>query len=110
MGPYVLVVPKKGVPIQSSVTVGSSTPILLTTVSDSGGVPGVNKNRKSVVFQNQGAVTVFLGFNNPNVAISGTNTGYALFAGQTYTDNATDQPVYALAASSTAIVNVTEVS
>ena len=96
-----LVTPRKGKPTVTNTNVGSSVVVQIAAV---------NPSRKSITIQNQGAVTVFIGFGNPNVATSGANTGYALFTGTTVTDDATDQAIYALAASSTALLNVTEVS
>lgn len=93
--------PLKGIPTNSQYSVGSSTPIL---------VAPANTSRKSITYQNQGAVTIFLGFNNPNVTGSGSNLGYALFAGTTFTDNATNTSTYALAASSSAALYVMDVT
>ena len=98
---FSLVTPRKGMPTTTNYNVGASTPVQIAKA---------NTNRKSITIQNQGAVTVFIGFNNPNVSSSGANTGYALFTGTTVTDTITDQAIYALAASSTAVLNVTEVS
>lgn len=65
-------------------------------------------HRKSAMLQNQGSVTVFIG--GGDVAISGPSRGYALFAGASFTDDATADEWWAIAASSTAIVNVMEVA
>lgn len=60
------------------------------------------------MFQNQGADTVFLG--GSNVTTSGAQRGYALFSGTTFTDDATDKPWFAIAATGTVIVHIEEVA
>lgn len=95
---FSIVTPRKGARRASVVTAGSG-PALLAAA---------DRNRKSLTMQNQGSVTVYLG--GPAVASSGADRGYALFAGATLTDNASDDAWYALAASDTAIVHVIAVS
>jgi len=99
------ITPRKGTPTATNVTVGASEPILLV---EAAGLIGPEASRKSVMFQNQGAVTVFIG--GEAVATSGANRGYALFAGASFTDNSTATAWYGIAASSTAIVHVIEVT
>ncbi len=96
MWPFSLVTPRKGIPTRTNTTVSA-----LIQLAEA------NQNRKSILFQNQGAVTVFLG--GPAVAISGANRGYALFAGATFVDNATDTEWWAIPASGSPIVHVEEV-
>lgn len=95
---FTSVTSRKGSPTRTNVTVQSS---------GSGLVVAANGNRKSLLFQNQGSVTIFLG--GPDVAISGASRGYALFAGASFTDDATATEWWAIAASSTAILHVEEV-
>lgn len=93
---YSLVVPNKGPRTHTNISV-SSSPVLLV---------GANKNRKSVIFENQGSSVVYLG--KEGVATSGTDRGYALFVGSTFTDNASDGAWYAVAGSE-GLVHVIEV-
>lgn len=96
---FTVVTPRKGVRTHSNYSVDSSFIVKLAAV---------NTNRKTITFQNQGSVTVFIG--DATVANTGGTTGYALFSGQTFTDNASDGEWWAIAASSTANVHVIEVS
>jgi len=96
---FVFTTPRKGTAVRTNVTVESS---------GSGVLVSGNPNRKSIIFQNQGSVTVFLG--GLDVAVSGASRGYALFAGASFTDDATDKEWWGIAASSTAIVHILEVS
>ncbi len=100
-----MITPRKGTPVASNVTVGASDPILL--IPDSGYI-GPDAARKSVMFQNQGSVTVFIG--GEAVSTTGANRGYALFAGASFTDNSSNAAWYAIAASSTAVVHIIEVT
>lgn len=95
---FALVVPRKGVRINSNVSVGTSATQLAFQ----------NKNRKTISLQNNGAVTVFIG--DSTVANTGAARGYSLFAGATFTDNASDGEWWAIGASGTSIVNVLEVT
>lgn len=88
---------RKGKRAASNVTVGGS-PILLCAD---------NNSRKSVIFQNQGSGTVFLG--HDDVATSGSTRGYALFTGASFTDDASDEAWYAIGTGSD-IVHVEEVT
>lgn len=58
-------------------------------------------------FQNQGSVTVFIG--PSTVTASGPTAGYALFAGETFSDNASNEPWFGITASGSAPVHVIEV-
>lgn len=93
-----LTVSRKGTATRTNVTVTTSSAELVAP----------NNNRKSVMFQNQGSVTVFLG--GSGVTTTGAGRGYALFASSTFTDDATDKEWWAVAASDTAIVHIEEVS
>lgn len=93
-----LVSPTKGTLAITNVTVSGSSPTLLVAAAP---------NRKTVVLQNQGAVTVFIG--GSNVATSGANTGRALFAGESFVDNASNGAWYGIPASSAAVINCLEV-
>jgi hypothetical protein len=95
---YDIIDMRKGGRTQTNVTVAADQPYLLI---------GAASTRKSVVFQNQGSVTVFIG--PSTVAISGATRGYALFAGASFTDDASDQDWWGIAASTSAIVNVIQV-
>lgn len=98
MGILSLVVPKKGTRTHTNVTVDTSADLIVAA----------NGNRKSVVIQNNGAVTVYLG--KSNVAASSTNQGYALAAGQTFVDNASTEAWHGITASSSATLHVIEVA
>ncbi len=93
-----LTVSVKGTPTRTNVTTTTSRAQIVTA----------NANRKSVLFQNQGSVTIFLG--GPDVDITGASRGYALFAGTTFTDDATLSEWWAIAASDTAILHIEQVS
>ncbi len=67
-----------------------------------------NGNRKTLLIQNFGSVTVFIG--KEDVTASGPTRGYALFQGQTFVDNASDQSWWAVTASSLADLHILEVS
>jgi hypothetical protein len=67
-----------------------------------------NPNRKSLILQNQGSVTVFLG--KLGVSQTGATRGYAMAAGTSFTDDASFEAWYAIAASGSAIVHIIEVS
>lgn len=92
---------------QVSPTKGKRTHTNVTATTAAGVLVAANGNRKTVTFQNKGAVTVFLG--KSDVATSGSAGGYALFAGASFTDNASTEAWYAIAASSTTVVHVIEV-
>ncbi len=89
----------KGIGVPSNVTVGTS-PVMLVQA---------NVNRNSLTIQNQGSTTVFLGVDD-TVSDSGATRGYALFAGQTFTDDATAGSWWAMCTSGSNIVNLLEVS
>ena len=95
--PVDVVSPLKGLRVETNVTVGGSPTLLAKQ----------NGNRKSITFQNQGGSTVFIGY--ANVAASGANTGYALFTGTTFTDNASDGEWWGITSGSM-LVHVIEVS
>jgi hypothetical protein len=95
---FSLVVPRKGNRAHTNVTAGSVIAQLAS----------YNKNRKSITFQNQGAATVFIG--DATVTATGSTTGYSLFAGTTFTDNASDGAWYVIMASGNANINVIEVT
>lgn len=92
-----LVAPKKGPRTQTNVSVTTSATLLNT------GKP----SRKSVTFQNTGSETVYVG--PSTVTNSGANRGFALFAGTSFTDTASDGDWYAISTSTTNIVHVIEV-
>ena len=62
-----------------------------------------------MTIQNQGGGTVFLGIDD-TVTDSGATRGYALFTGQTFTDDATNGAWWAISTSGSNIVNLMEVS
>jgi hypothetical protein len=95
----VLVIPAKGTRVTTNVNVSGGSPTLLVAA---------NPNRKTLVIQNQGSVTVFLG--DANVGTTGADTGFALFAGTAFVDNASTTAWYAVPASSNANINLLEVS
>lgn len=92
-----LTVSQKGYRVHTNITVGESA----------GAIVAENGNRKSLIIQNQGSVTVFIG---PfGVDTSGSARGYALVAGASFTDDASRQEWWAIASSSTAILHIVEV-
>jgi hypothetical protein len=91
------IVPRKGARNLTNVVVSGSAVRLALA----------NPNRKSITFQNQGSATVFLG--GPTVTASGGASGYALFAGTTFCDNATDGEWWAISGGTANNVNVMEV-
>ena len=74
-----LVVPRKGARAHTSLAIPTAVTLLVQA----------NPNRKSITFQNQGSDTVFLGAST--VTSGGATRGYALFAGASFTDNASGQ-------------------
>lgn len=98
-GGHVLTTSKKGVLTTSNVSVETGATIRLIAA---------NGNRKSLILQNQGSGTVFIGATS-TVAISGTARGYALFTGASFTDDATAGEWWAISGTGTNIVNVQEV-
>lgn len=94
----VLTTPRKGTPTMNNIVVGSGAAVQLIKP---------NRNRISVMFQNQGTVNVFLG--TSTVTASGTTTGYLLAPGTIFTDNATNVDWWGIAASASANVTVMEV-
>jgi hypothetical protein len=93
-----LVSPKLGTRRQAVVTV-TTTAVQLAAA---------NPNRKSVIFQNQGSTTAFIG--PATVTASGATQGFALAGGASFTDNASGEPWYAIAASGSAPVLAIEVT
>jgi hypothetical protein len=89
----------KGTGVPSNVTVGTS-PVMLVQP---------NVNRGSLIIQNQGSVTVYLGIDS-TVSATGSTRGYALFAGATFTDDATAGAWWAVSGTAGQIVNLLEVS
>ena len=68
----------------------------------------VNGNRKLLQVQNQGTAAVFLG--PASVAASEANQGFSLATGTTYTDGASADAGYGIAASGSAAVVVIKVT
>lgn len=91
-----------------SPTKGTRTHSSVTATTDAGLLVAASAHRKTVLIQNQGSVTVYLG--KSTVTTSGSTRGYALFAGSTFVDNASTEAWYVIAASSTAIIHVLEVA
>lgn len=94
-----LVSPLKGVPVHSNVSVDDSAAVKIVSA---------NRNRKSLVIQNTGGQTVYIG--DSSVTNSDEGRGYAVFAGTTFVDNATDTEWWAVAASSTNVLHVIEIT
>lgn len=92
-----LVAPRKGARSESNVTVGTAAVLLVS----------YNVNRKSVMFQNNGTAVVYLG--PANVTASGATAGYALAAGVTFTDNASDREWWAISGTAGQTVHVIDV-
>lgn len=86
---------------------GTQTPSNYTITTAAAMVAAKNGNRKSITFQNQGSGTIYLG--TDVVTSSGPNRGYALFAGATFTDNATDGEWWAVGTGSD-VLHVIEVT
>lgn len=80
----------------------------VTVDTNAQAVVAANNSRKSVIFQNQGDVTVFLG--KLDVSQTGATRGYALFKGLSFTDDSSDEEWWAIAASGSAIVHIVEVT
>jgi len=93
-----LVTSRKGPRTETNYTVGTSALL----------IAAANRNRKSITIQNQGGETVFLG--NAGVTNSGSDIGFALFTGTSFTDNASDDPWYAVSASTNNVLHVIEVT
>ncbi len=96
---FSLIVPRKGKPLHTNVSAGASQAVQLVAA---------NRERKTAVFQNTGAETVYIGAST--VSNVGANRGYALFAGVTFVDNATDTDWWAISTSTTNVIHVIEVS
>lgn len=64
--------------------------------------------RRTITFQNQGSATVYIG--DQTVTASGSTRGYALFAGASFTDNASDGEWWVVASTSTQAVHIIDVS
>ncbi len=89
--------PRKGRRAHSNVVAGTSAVLLVSA----------NSNRKTLTLQNQSSITVYIG--PANVTTSGSACGYALYQGQTFTDNGSDQEWWGIASNS-ANINIIEVS
>jgi hypothetical protein len=87
---------------------GTATRTNVSVTGSRAAIAVLNGNRKSLMIQNQGTDTVFLG--GSDVATSGAGRGYALFAGATFTDDATNTEWWAVANSGTQILHIEEVS
>jgi hypothetical protein len=83
---FTTVVPLKGMPIHTNFVVGTSL-LQLTQV---------NPNRKTLIIQNQGAGVVYIG--SATISNGGATIGYALAAGATFTDNATNTDWWVISA------------
>ena len=92
-----LICPRKGTRTHTNYTAGGAAVQIALS----------NRNRKSIVIQNQGSGVVYVG--GANVATSGATRGYAIFAGLTFTDNASDGEWWVIAGASQ-VVHVIEVS
>lgn len=88
---------RKGKRTASSVLV-TGTPTILSPA---------NNNRKSIMFQNQGGTTCFVG--KQTVSDTGPFRGYALFASATLTDSASDDEWWGIATMGDCVVHVIEV-
>lgn len=95
---FMLTVARKGKRTHTNVTIPNTQAAIVVD----------NVNRKSLIIQNQGSETVFLG--KQGVAISGANRGYALAAGTSFTDDASDEAWWAISTSTNNILHVVEVS
>lgn len=93
-----VVAPLKGIPTFTNYTVGTAI-VQLTKV---------NTQRKSLVIQNNGGGTVYLG--SSTVAASGANSGYQLAAGATFTDNSTNTDWWSISATGSNVLLVMEVT
>ena len=67
-----------------------------------------NTNRKSLVLQNNGSVTVYLG--NASVAASGPVQGLTLAVGASFVDTTSGDAWFAVTSSSAATIHVEETS
>lgn len=94
-----IVTPRKGKRTGTNISVGSSSAVQIAQN---------NNSRKSLIIQNQGSQTVYIG--DSTVTNSGATRGYALFSGNTFTDNASDEEWWAVGASSTNNLYVLEVT
>lgn len=93
-----LITPRKGTRVHSIVTT-TTTPQRIAVA---------RSQRRTITLQNQGSATVYIG--DQTVTASGSTRGYALFAGASFTDNASDGEWWAVASTSTQAVHIIDVS